>query len=175
MILSNVDVKRSESANSRVNVSALNSVDAGVGIGGSGKGGGSRGGGGKGGGCTAKVSRSNNIFGVQCSAELSTIAGGSQSSAGASSVPTQSSQSTKASKRPNTIAFQSPRPTKKPFTRVTVYINERTGFTMEKFGGPGGRIIRKTNQVKSYAAVTRDLGYKPPGLKWKGKACVTIR
>ena len=36
------------------------------------------------------------------------------------------------------------------------------------------RVIYEPN-IKSSAIITRDLGFKPPGLRWNGKAAITTR
>ncbi|WCJ30900.1 hypothetical protein M5689_012421 [Euphorbia peplus] len=55
-----------------------------------------------------------------------------------------------------------------------IFINERNGWTCSNIGTPSQRVISTgSSAVKNSAQVIGDLGYKPRGLKWKGKAAMS--
>ncbi|KDP27075.1 hypothetical protein JCGZ_22072 [Jatropha curcas] len=57
---------------------------------------------------------------------------------------------------------------------IGIYINEGTGaITYQLSLNNGSRVISHGSQLKNSDVVTGDLGFKAPGLKWKGKNAVT--
>ena len=55
-----------------------------------------------------------------------------------------------------------------------LYTNLRTGVTIQQAGRSSGRIINHRN-VKQVGESTGEVGFKPHGLKFKGKAALTSR
>ncbi|KDP35567.1 hypothetical protein JCGZ_09005 [Jatropha curcas] len=57
-----------------------------------------------------------------------------------------------------------------------VFINETTGLTtFQSSLNATARVITQPTNLRSSVVVTGDLGFKAPGLKWKGKNATTTR
>ncbi|WCJ21160.1 hypothetical protein M5689_003338 [Euphorbia peplus] len=55
-----------------------------------------------------------------------------------------------------------------------VFVNEKNGWTCTNLGRPTQRVVSTgSSTVKHTTNVTGDLGYKPNGLKWKGRPSVS--